>query len=123
MPTWEVEPPPVEPTGYLEWRRSLLTDLPAALERGSNEAKPCLMFFANTEIELISRRKRLEFLPLDDQVIFAWEEDGGVWALEATAEIWDRLELLLGRDLLHWHEALERCGAVHYNNCKALIDF
>ncbi|KAJ6057600.1 hypothetical protein N7460_000874 [Penicillium canescens] len=64
------------------------------------------------------KKQRAESEPLNDQVIFAWDKDEGVWALEATAEIFDDLKLLLGEQFLHWHEALESCGAVHYNHWR-----
>jgi hypothetical protein len=69
------------------------------------------------------KKQRAESEPLNDQVIFAWDKDGGVWALEATAQIFDDLKFLLGHHFLHWHEALETCGAVHYNHCKAICAF
>lgn len=123
MQICELEPPPVEPPGYLAWRRSLKSDLTTALEMGNNEAKPCLLFLSNTEWMLDYKKQRAESEPLNDQVIFAWDKDEGVWALEATPEIFDDLKFLLGKNFLHWHEALESCGAVHYSHCKAICAF
>ncbi|KAJ6083521.1 hypothetical protein N7467_007656 [Penicillium canescens] len=114
----ELEPPPMEPPGYREWRRFLLEDTAAACEMGNNEGKPYFKFMADTEFMLSSKQKNAEAQPLDDLAVFAWDKDEGVWVLEGSAEIFDNLQRLLGRDLLRWHEALERCGAVYYSHWR-----
>ncbi|KAJ5907308.1 uncharacterized protein N7473_004224 [Penicillium subrubescens] len=127
-PKLKLDPPPVEPAGYREWRRFLTTNLRAACATGNDEGKPYFMFWGNTENMLSFWEDQAAEVPLDDQVIFAWDKDDGVWVLEGSPEIFNNLQRLLARDFLLWHEALERCGAIHYShwrNCpwsKAAIE-
>lgn len=118
-PKLKLDPPPVEPAGYREWRRFLTTNLRAACGTGNDEGKPYFMFWGNTENMLSFWEDQAAEVPLDDQVIFAWDKDDGVWVLEGSPEIFNNLQRLLARDFLLWHEALERCGAIHYSHCKS----
>jgi hypothetical protein len=109
--------PAIEPQGYLEWRRLFSTDFEAAIATGNPPGKDHIkmLYMCNTELILSNNRMTS---PINERVIFAWDEDQGVWVLEASEESWEALKVLLGRDFLHWHEALERCGAIYYQHCK-----
>ncbi|GIJ81626.1 hypothetical protein Asppvi_000125 [Aspergillus pseudoviridinutans] len=109
--------PAVEPRGYLEWRRLFSTDFEAAIATGNAPGKDHdkMLFMCNTEFRLSDKGLKS---PIYERVIFAWDEDQGVWVLEASEASWEALKVLLGRDFLHWHEALERCGAVYYQDWR-----
>ncbi|KGY14676.1 hypothetical protein PABG_12446 [Paracoccidioides brasiliensis Pb03] len=102
-----------EPPDYIEWRKLLYTDHHAAITTANAPGKdyPCLLFMVDTEMRL----SWPDFVPRAN-VLFAWDEGDGVWVLEPTENDCENLKEFLKRDFMHWHEALEKCGAVHFSH-------
>lgn len=132
----------MEPPNYLKWKYLFLYDHNAAAETGNDHSftawvetsndynasvetsnsrgiyKDCQLFWTSTELLLTACWTKA---PASDSVIFAWEsndEDTGVWIFEPTDQTRQDLVRLVWNNVIHWHEALERCGAQYYQHCK-----
>lgn len=115
----------VEPPRYQSWRWNLSNNHSLALSTANTSDNDSLKFWSNTELRILSLLKRTRTLE-DEEVVFGWDLDGGVWILDPSPTDNDRsvyiqslrkLHTLLQREFVHWNQALAECGAVYYKNC------